>query len=72
MRVRVIRPLCVGGVRKEVGEVVDLSNAAEAIQSGRAVRVADEPPPAGPMSTESVPDLVVGKRKKKESDNVAS
>jgi len=66
MRVRVVRPLCVGGIRKEVGEIVDLPNAAEAIQSGRAERIPEEPaPPVGPMTTESVPALAPGGKKRK-------
>lgn len=65
MKVRVIRPLCVAGVRKEVGEIVDLYNAAEAIQAGRAERMPEETPAsAGPMTTESTPGLMPGKKRK--------
>jgi len=72
MLVRVVRPLCVNGKRQEVGQVLDLPNAAEAISTGRAERVTEAPPAVGPMTTESVPDLIVGKRKKKEQSYVAS
>lgn len=74
MKVRVVRPLCVGGIRKEVGAIVDLPNAAEAIQSGRAELIPDElARPVGPMTTESAPEIVSGKkRKQKEHTDVAS
>lgn len=64
MRVRVVRPLCVGGIRKEVGEIVDLPNAQEAISTGRAERIEEAPAPVGPMTTESAPEIVDGKRRK--------
>lgn len=64
MRVRVVRPLCVGGIRKEVGEIVDLPNAAEAISTGRAERIREEKaPPVGPMTTVSAP-VMAGKARK--------
>lgn len=75
MMLRVVRPLCVGGIRKEVGDIVDLPNAAEAIHTGRAERITEAPPPVGPMTTESVPEIVAGKKRKaarKEDDNASS
>lgn len=69
MLVRVVRPLCVGGIRKEVGELVDLRPpvAAEAISTGRAERIPEsESAPVGPMTTDSAPELVGKKRKQKE------
>jgi hypothetical protein len=75
MKVRVVRPLCVGGIRREVGAIVDLPNAQEAISSGRAERIVEAAPPVGPMTTETVPEIVAGKKRKvaqKEQDHVAS
>lgn len=73
MKVRVVRPLCVGGIRKEVGEIVDLPNAQEAISTGRAERYEEqEIAPVGPMTTDSAPELVGKRRKQKESSDVAS
>jgi hypothetical protein len=73
MLVRVVRPLCVGGIRKEVGELVDLPNAQEAISTGRAERIVEgEIPPVGPMTTDSAPELVGKKRKQKESPDATS
>jgi hypothetical protein len=52
MRVRVSQPMYVGGIRREVGDIVDLPtvDALGAIYRGRAERVGDEPPAPGPMT----------------------
>lgn len=65
MRVRVLRPLWLGGERKEPGTEVDLADqlAREAIWIGKVERVVAAPPVAAPMTTESVPELVAGKPK---------
>jgi hypothetical protein len=77
MLVRVTQPMYVGGVRREVGDTVDLPyvDAMGAIHRGRAARIPEEvpapppppeapkPPPA-PMTTESAPEIVSGKKRK--------
>jgi len=79
MKVRVVRPIYVGGIRKEVGEIFDLPNAGDALSTGRVERIKEEPekpaPPSGPMTTETVPEIVHGKKRKyaqKEGSDVAS
>jgi hypothetical protein len=88
MRVRVSQPMYVGGIRKEVGEFVDLPSvdALGAIYRGRAERVGEEPPAPGPMTIkqaepEAEPEAepkvepARGKKRKtaqKEEENVAS
>lgn len=56
MKVRVVRPLCIAGQRREVGEIVDLPrvDAMGAVHIGRAELVAEQAPAPGPMTTESV------------------
>lgn len=56
MKVRVVRPLHYAGVRKEIGEILDLPDgrALEAVSTGRAERVEAAKPPSGPMTTKSV------------------
>lgn len=64
MRVRLLKPLCFGGAKKPAGTVLDLPDheAREVLYRGVAERAEVAPPPAaGPMTTESVPDLVAGK-----------
>lgn len=67
MRVRLLRALYFGGVRKEAGAVLDLPDheAREDLHRGVVERV--EPAPAvapGPMTTESAPQIVAGKKRK--------
>jgi len=66
MRVQVVRACLFGGVRQEVGTILDLetAKAIEAIATGRVKRAGDLPPPSpGPMTTEVATDLVAGKKK---------
>lgn len=79
MRVEVVRPLLWGGVRQEVGAVLDIEDgkAIEAIATGRVKRAGDLPPssPSGPMTmnridkpaeppAEAAAEPVVGKKRK--------
>jgi hypothetical protein len=87
MKVRVAAPMYVGGIRREVGEIVDLPtvDAVGAIHRGRAERIEEQAPVApspGPMTTTSIvgppaaepaPEVAIGKKRKhKEQGNVAS
>lgn len=82
MRLKVVRPLLWGGVRREIGEFLEIEDgkAIEAIATGRVARAAEETPPRpGPMTTQTAPVLAAvapepGKKRKgaKEESNVAS
>jgi hypothetical protein len=51
----------VGGIRREVGDLVDLPSvdALGAIYRGRAERVGEEPPAPGPMTSNPVEPVAV-------------
>jgi hypothetical protein len=70
MRLRVVRQAYFGGLLKAVGDVFELRDdlAREALGTGRVVRELPAPPVSGPMTTESVPEIVSGKRKKEQSN----
>jgi hypothetical protein len=70
MKVRVVRPLCIAGKRKEVGEIVDLPtvDAIGAIHIGRAERVGDAPPARGPMTTETAEPLAPSPKKRRRAE----
>ena len=63
MKVRLLKALCFGGARTEAGTELDLPDhmAREAVHRGVAERVNPAPVPSGPMTTESVAELVEGK-----------
>ena len=73
MKVRLLRACCFGGKRKEPGaeiEIADVKLAREMIWLGKAEAVAVAPPPSGPLTTESVAELVPGKPRKEKKDVV--
>jgi hypothetical protein len=66
MKVRVIKAICVKAVRQDPGTVLDLPDheAREAIHRGVVERFDPAPVVTGPMTTESVPEVVAGKKRK--------
>lgn len=70
VEVIVKRAFCHRGARVEPGEkvAVDPMVASELVYSGRAEMAGDVPAVSGPMTTESAPAAVKGKRKKLETE----
>jgi hypothetical protein len=71
MRVKVLRAFCIRGERQEPGKEIEVADhlVVELVFLGKAERVgAVASAPAGPMTTESVPDLVQGKARKGAKD----
>jgi hypothetical protein len=71
MRVKVLRAFCVQGARQEIGATIELADftAREMVTLGKAELVgAAAPARSGPMTTESVPDLVQGKARRGAKD----
>lgn len=71
MRVKVLRAFCIAGVRQEPGKIVELDDyaARETIFLGKAEPAgAAAPAVSGPMTTESVPEIVQGKARKGAKD----
>jgi hypothetical protein len=71
MLVRVVRAFCIRGERQEPGKELEVPDQVglEAVFLGKAERVNPAPSaPRGPMTTESVPDLVQGKARKGAKD----
>jgi hypothetical protein len=68
MKVKVLRAFYYKAERLAPNTVVDLPAvvAREVIDLGKAEGVAETPPPSGPMTTESVPVIVAGKKRKSE------
>jgi hypothetical protein len=68
MRVKLLRALCFGGVRKEPGTELELADphlVRELLWTGKAEAAGAKPAaPSGAMTTDSVPDLVRGKARK--------
>jgi hypothetical protein len=66
LELRLLKALYFGGVRAEANTEIDLPDhlAGESIGRGVAERVNPAPAPVGPMTTESVPDIVPGKPRK--------
>jgi hypothetical protein len=66
MKVWVLKAICVKAVRQEPGTVIDLPDheAREAIHRGVAERFDPVAFVAGPMTTESAPEVVAGKKRK--------
>jgi hypothetical protein len=72
MRVKLLRALCFGGVRKEPGTELDLADphlVREMLWTGKAEAVGDKPAaPSGPLTTDSASTLVKGKARKGAND----
>jgi hypothetical protein len=72
MRVRTLRAFYYGGTRQEPGTVIELADplGRELIATGKAEIAGGGPPPVvkGPMTTESMPQLVQGKARKGAKD----
>lgn len=71
MQVKVLRAFYVAGARQEPGTIIELEDypAREVIALGKAERVgAAAPAPKGPMTTESVSEIVQGKVRKGAKD----
>jgi hypothetical protein len=70
VEVIVKRAFLVKGARVEPGQVVavDPIVASELVTGGKAEVVGDVPAASGPMTTESAPAVVKGKRKKLETE----
>jgi hypothetical protein len=66
MQVKVIRGFRYKGETHSPGKVIDLPDLVvrEVIATGKAEAVVATPPPSGPMTTESVPAIVAGKKQK--------
>lgn len=62
MKVRVLRAFLQGGARQEPGSVIELpeGQARELIHMGKAEAAATLPPVSGPLTTQSVAELVPG------------
>lgn len=68
MKVKLLRPMCFGGVRFEVGALKDVPDllARELLAQGRAEAAGGEKlPPAGPMTTETAAVLTASPAKGK-------
>jgi hypothetical protein len=68
MKVKVLRAFYFKAEPQVPNTVVDLPAlvAREVIDLGKAEAVAATPPPSGPITTESAPVLVAGKKRKRE------
>lgn len=64
MKITVARAFLIKGVRQEPGTSLELADpfARELVSLGKAVPAAPTPAPAGPMTTQTTPAAVPGKR----------
>lgn len=74
MKVTVTRAFLLDGLRQEPGTSIELADglARELIQIGKACTAEPVAPPAGPMTTATVPAAVAGRRPSRSTAKKAS